>query len=394
MSILRDLSITSVTAGFIAVLVGFSSSAVIVFHAAETAGASSAEISSWLGALGLGMGLTSIGLSLNYRIPVLTAWSTPGAALLVTSLSGVPIAEAIGAFLFSGLLITLSGLTGSFERIMDRIPMSIASAMLAGVLFQFGVDVFISMESRFVLVIAMFAAYLFGKRVFPRYAIVFVLVLGVALAWMQGLLRFDTIEVAAAAPVFVAPSFSATTIIGVGIPLFVVTMASQNIPGIAVIKASGYSPPISPVITWTGLTTLVLAPFGGFAFNLAAITAAICMGPEADENPARRYMAAVSAGVFYLLLGVFAATVATLFAAFPSELVLTIAGLALLSTIAGSLSSAMKTERQREPALITFLVTASGLSLFGIGAAFWGLVAGVLALFALSARTGGKEEPS
>ena len=168
--------------------------------------------------------------------------------------------------------------------------------------------------------------------------------------------------------------------IGIGIPVFVVTMASQNIPGIGVLKSSGYNPHISPVITWTGLTTLVLAPFGGFAFNLAAITAAICMGPEAHDDTSKRYMAAVSAGVFYLILGIFGATVAALFAAFPTELVFTVAGLALLATIANSLSVAMKTPGDREPALITFLVTASGVSLFGIGAAFWGLVAGVLGL--------------
>ena len=386
MDALRDLSLTNVTAGFIAVLVGFSSSAVIVFHAAETAGASPAEISSWLGALGLGMGLTTIGLSLRYKAPVLTAWSTPGAALLVTSLSGVSLAEAVGAFLFSAVLITLFGSTGWFERVMDRIPMSIASAMLAGVLFQFGVDVFVSMKSEFLLVISMFLAYLVGKRVCPRYVIVIVLVLGVGLAWVQGLLEVDTIQIAATVPVFIQPSFTFTTMLGVGIPLFVVTMASQNIPGIAVIKASGYSPPISPIITWTGLTTLVLAPFGGFTFNLAAITAAICMGREADEDPNRRYMAAVSAGVFYLTLGVLGATVTALFAAFPTELVLTIAGLALLATIASSLNVAMKTEGQRESALITFLVTASGVSLFGIGAAFWGLIGGVLAMYVLNWR--------
>ncbi len=386
MGILRDLSLTNFTAGFIAVLVGFSSSAVIVFHAAETAGASPAEVSSWLGALGLGMGLTTIGLSLRYKVPVLTAWSTPGAALLVTSLSGLPMAEAIGAFLLSAVLITLSGLTGWFERLMDRIPMSIASAMLAGVLFQFGIDVFVSMQSQFALVIPMFVAYLLGKRLFPRYAIVFVLLLGTALAWAQDLLQIDAIQLAVAVPVYVQPSFSLASMIGVGIPLFAVTMASQNIPGIAVIKASGYSPPISPVITWTGLTTLILAPFGGFAFNLAAITAAICMGKQADEDPARRYMAAVSAGVFYLILGVFGATVAALFAAFPNELVLAIAGLALLATIASSLHIAMKTEHQREPALVTFLLTASGVSLFGIGAAFWGLVGGVMTMFALAWR--------
>jgi len=378
----KDISLTAITAGFVAVLVGFTSSAVIVFHAAESAGATPAEVSSWLGALGIGMGITTIGLSLYYRIPVLTAWSTPGAALLATSLSGVPMAEAIGAFLFCAILITLSGVTGWFARAMNRIPMSIASAMLAGVLIRFGMDVFVSMGSQFTLVLSMFIVYLISKRLMPRYAIVWVLFCGILVAWFQDLLKLDSFEFGLTELVFVAPSFSFGTIVGVGIPLFVVTMTSQNIPGIAVMRASGYQPPVSSATAWTGAATLVLAPFGGFALNLAAITAAICMGREAHEDPDKRYMAAVSAGILYLITGAFAATVAAVFAAFPRELVLGVAGLALLSVIASSLATALEDVSQREAALITFLVTGSGVSLFGIGPAFWGLIAGVMTLLA------------
>lgn len=385
---LKDFSLTAFTAGFVAVLVGFTSSAVIVFHAAASAGATPAEAASWLGALGIGMGLTTIGLSVYYRIPVLTAWSTPGAALLVGSLSGVPLPEAVGAFVFSAVLITLAGASGWFERVMSRIPMSIAAAMLAGVLLRFGMDVFVSMKSEFVLVSAMFVTYLLCRRLVPRYAIVIVLAVGVALAWFRGMLQFDAIELGATQLVFTMPSFSLGAMLGVGVPLFVVTMASQNIPGIAVMKAAGYEPPVTSAVGWTGAATLVLAPFGGFALNLAAITAAICMGREAHADPARRYWAAISAGIFYLLTGAFAATVVSLFAAFPRELVLAVAGLALLSTIAGSLFAAVEQEDQREPALLTFLVTASGLSLFGIGSAFWGLIAGVLALLVYRQRFG------
>ncbi|MFO1349819.1 MAG: benzoate/H(+) symporter BenE family transporter [Gammaproteobacteria bacterium] len=383
---MRYLPLASIVAGFVTVLVGFTSSAAIVFQAAAAAGATPAQISSWMGALGLGMGLTCIGLSLRYRAPVVTAWSTPGAALLATSLAGVPMAEAIGAFLFAGVLITLCGITGWFERAMDRIPLPIASAMLAGVLARFGMDVFVAMKTQFLLVFAMFIAYLLCKRLWPRYAIILVLALGVGLASLQGLLRFADLKLALAAPIFTLPAFSWSTLIGVGIPLFAVTMASQNVPGVAVMRASGYATPVSPLITWTGITTLLLAPFGGFAFNLAAITAAICMGREAHEDPAKRYYAAVAAGVLYLIIGAFGATVGALFAAFPKELVLAIAGLALLGTIANGLKVAMADDRQREPALITFLVTASGVSLFGIGAAFWGLVAGALALALLNGR--------
>lgn len=382
---LRDLSLSSVTAGFVAVLVGFTSSAVIVFQAAAAAGASPTQVSSWLGALCIGMGATSIGLSLYYRAPVLTAWSTPGAALLATSLTGVPMEEAIGAFVLCAVLITLSGVTGWFERIMDKIPQTIASAMLAGVLLRFGMDVFVAMKTQFAMVFTMFIAYLICKRCIPRYAIVLVLGVGIAIAATKGLIEVETLTLAFTEPVLTTPSFSWSAAIGVALPLFVVTMASQNVPGVAVIRASGYPTPVSPLISWTGGATLLLAPFGGYALNLAAITAAICMGTEADEDPSKRYMAAVSAGFFYLVLGVFGATVGALFAAFPKELVLAIAGLALLGTIASAISVAVKDEHHREPALITFLITASGVTLFGIGAAFWGLLGGVIALMVLAA---------
>ena len=375
------------SAGFVTVLVGFTSSAAIVFQAAEAAGATPAQISSWMWALGIAMGVTCIGLSLRYRAPVVTAWSTPGAALLVTALAGVSLEQATGAFMFCAVLILLAGVTRGFERVMDRIPPGIAAAMLAGVLVRFGIEVFVAMGQRFGLVFAMFVAYLLARRLWPRYAVLIVLALGSAVAAAQGLLNFDTLRLETAAPVFTMPVFDWQTMIGVGVPLFVVTMTSQNVPGVAVMRAAGYGKvPVSPVVSWTGAVSLVLAPFGCFAINLAAITAAICMGREAHEDPAKRYLASVFAGVFYLLVGVFGATVGALFAAFPRELVLAVAGLALFGTIGGGLATAMKDEAQREPALVTFLVTASGLSLGGIGSAFWGVVAGGLALWVLNWR--------
>lgn len=375
------------SAGFVTVLVGFTSSAAIVFQAAAAAGATPEQISSWMWALGLAMGVTCIGLSLRYRAPVVTAWSTPGAALLVTALAGVSMAQATAAFMFCALLILLAGVTRGFERVMDRIPPGIAAAMLAGVLVRFGMEVFVAMGNRFGLVFAMFLAYLIARRLSPRYAVVLVLALGSAIAAAQGLLNFDALRLEMAAPVFTMPAFDLRTMVGVGVPLFIVTMASQNVPGVAVMRASGYGRvPVSPVIGWTGAVSLLLAPFGCYAINLAAITAAICMGREAHEDPAKRYLASVFAGVFYLLVGLFGATVGALFAAFPRELVLAIAGLALFGTIGGGLATAMKDEAQREPALVTFLVTASGLSLGGIGSAFWGVVAGAIALVILNWR--------
>jgi benzoate membrane transport protein len=360
--------------------------AVIIFQAARAAGASAEQIGSWMMALGIGMGLTTFGLSWRYKMPIITAWSTPGAALLATSLEGISMSAAIGAFVFSAILITLSGITGWFERIIDRIPLALAAAMLSGILFQFGVDAFLSLQSRFGLVLTMFVVYLVAKKLIPRYTILLVLIVGLLWCQLDGLLDFSDFALAVNAPQLVTPSFSLNALIGIGIPLYVVTMVSQNIPGIAVLRTAGYRAPISPIISWTGVTTLLLAPFGGFAINLAAITAAICTGPEAHTDASKRYVAGLSTGVFYLLLGIFGGAIAALFAAFPVEFVVALAGLALLSTIANSLYTAVSDDASREAAVITFVVTASGISLFGIGAAFWGLVAGGVANFVISKR--------
>jgi benzoate membrane transport protein len=382
---LKDFSLSALVAGFVTVLVGFTSSAVIVFQAAASLHASVAQIASWMFALGIGMGVTCIGLSLRYRAPVVTAWSTPGAAMLITSAAGVSMSEAIGAFLISAVLIVVAGFTGWFERWMNRLPLSLASGMLAGVLLRFGLQVFVAMQTQLALVFAMFITYLVARRVKPRYAVVFALGVGVAIAAALNLLHVQDVHLQWAQPLWTTPTFSFAAMVGVALPLFVVTMASQNIPGVAAIRVSGYATPISPLIGWTGVATLFLAPFGAYALNLAAITAAICMGREAHEDPAKRYMAAVCAGVFYILIGLFGATVSAVFAAFPKELVLGIAGLALLGTIGNGLAAALIKDDEREAALLTFLVTASGVSLFGIGSAFWGLMAGVLALLVLRA---------
>jgi benzoate membrane transport protein len=376
----RDLSLPAVVAGFVAVLVGYTSSVVIVFQAAAALGATPAQTASWLWALGLGMGLTSAALSLWYRMPVLTAWSTPGAALLATAGAGVSMAEGIGAFVVCGLLITAAGATGWFARVMDRIPQALAAALLAGVLTRFAFDAFLSLRTQTLLVGAMGLAYLAGRRWWPRYAVPGVLLAGIALAAWQGQLRWGGVDWQWTVPVFTPPRFSLAALVGVALPLFVVTMASQNLPGVAAQRAAGYEIPVSPPVTATGLATTVLAPFGAYALNLAAITASICMGREASADPARRYTASVVAGVLYVALGLVGGAVAGLIAAFPKELVLAVAGFALLGTIGSGLAAAMKDERSREAALITYLVTASGLTLGGIGAAFWGVVAGALAL--------------
>jgi benzoate membrane transport protein len=383
-----DTSLSTLVAGFVAMMTGYTSSLVLMFQAGQAAHLSDAQISSWIWALSMGMAFCTIGLSLRYRAPVVVAWSTPGAALLVSSLPNVPYSDAIGAFVVCAVLLTAVGLTGWFDTLMKRVPSGIAAALLAGILFEIGIEIFHAAEHRTALVIVMFFVYLIGKRFVPRYAIPATLIAGIALAGALGLLDFSRFHVALAHPVFTLPTFSVSAAISIGVPLFIVAMASQNVPGIAVLRADGYTTPSAPLISATGIASLVLAPFGSHGVNLAAITAAICTGREAHENRDKRYTAAVWCGVFYLIAGTFGATIAALFAAFPKELVVSVAALALFGSIMSGLTNAMADVRQREPALVTFMVTASGLTLLSIGSAFWGLVAGVLTHFVLNARRG------
>ncbi len=379
MNALKDLSLSAIVAGFVAVLVGFTSSVAIVFAAAQALGATEAQTASWVWALGLGMGVTSLGLSLWYRQPVLTAWSTPGAALIAAT-QGIAMPEAIGAFVLCALLITLAGYSGAFERVMNKLPMAVAAALLAGVLTRFALNAALAGGRAPLLVGVMALAFLAGRRWWPRYAVPGVLLAGMAVAAALGQLHLGSIVGGWATPVWTTPQFSWAATIGLALPLFLVTMASQNLPGVAAQRASGYNTPVSPVVGATGLASLVLAPLGGYALNLAAITAAICMGREAHEDPRRRYMAAAAAGVFYIALGLAGEAVVGLLAAFPRELVDAVAGLALLGTIAGSLAAALQDEQHRDAAMLTFVVTLSGITLLGIGAAFWGVLVGMLAL--------------
>ena len=381
-----DSSPAAVVAGFVAMLTGYTSSLVLMFQAGQAAGLSNAQISSWIWALSIGMALTTIGLTLRYRTPIVIAWSTPGAALLISSLPGVPYSEAIGAFIVCAALITLCGVTGSFDRLMRQVPGSLAAALLAGVLFRICIEICRAAEQQTLLVAAMFLSYLLAKRLSPRYAVFVALLVGVALAGALGLLNFSHFQLELAKPVWTTPSFSLAATISIGIPLFIVAMASQNMPGLAVLRADGYQVPASPLISSTGIASLLLAPFGSHGINLAAISAAICTGPEAHENPHKRYTAALWCGVFYGVAGIFGATLAALFAALPKALVLSIAALALLGSITNGLSNAMAEARQREAAMVTFLVTASGLTLFSVGSAFWGLVAGLVTQLVLNWR--------
>ncbi|UCA11233.1 benzoate/H(+) symporter BenE family transporter [Aeromonas enteropelogenes] len=378
-----------IVAGFIAVMVGYTSSVILIIQAATATGADAAQVASWLWTLGIGMGISCIGLSLYYRIPVLTAWSTPGAALLITSLGDFTLAEAIGAFIISSLLITLCGISGWFDRLMRHIPAPLAAAMLAGVLLRFGLDLFKVAPQDPLLLGSLLLAFLLGRHLWPRYTMVLVLMSGIAICALRGELQLGDVHWQLATPVWISPTFSLDALLGIALPLFIVTMTSQNMPGITILRAHGYQPATSSLISWTGLTGLLLAPFGGYAFNLAAITAAICMGKEVDPDANRRWPAAVWAGCFYLLTGCFGATVAALFTAFPATLITCVAGLALLGTIGSSLHTALQQDEAREAALLTFIITASGISLLGVGAACWGLLIG-FGLHLLQSRPRGR----
>lgn len=382
----KDFSLSAVVAGLIVVLVGMTSSAVLVFQAAQAAGVDAASASSWLGALCLGQGLLSVFLSIRSRTPIMMAWSTPGAALIAGGLNGMTLPELTGAFVFSAALILLCGLTGMFDRLVARIPVPLSAALLAGVLLHFALETFAFFPGQPMLIGLMFLAYVAGKKFWPRGTMVLALGVGALVAATLGQLHFENFHVAATRWTFTAPALSLSALLGVGVPLFIVTMASQNLTGMTVMRAYGYQTPVSPLLTWAGAVNLVTAVFGGFTINLAAITAAIGMGPECHPQPEKRYVAAVVSGAIYIVIGLFAATVTSLFAAFPKEMVIAVAGLALLATISSSLLRAVENESEREAAFVTFVVTASGVSFCAIGSAFWGLALGAFVLFVMKPR--------
>ncbi len=382
----RDLSASAVAAGLVAVLVSFGGTAVLMVQAGHTAGLDAARIGSWIGSLSLAFGLGGALYSLRTGLPIVMAWSTPGAALLVTALAGVPFDQAIGAFVLAAALTLACGLFGWIDPILRRIPGEIAAAMLAGVLLNFGMGVFSSINQQPALVLAMCAAYLVCRRLAPRYAVLVVMLVAIAIAYALDLMQLDLLDWRLTEFVWTTPAFSAQAAVSLGIPLFVVAMASQNLPGLAILQAAGYRPPASRLVAATGLLGLLAAPFGAHSVTMGAISAAICTGPEAHPDAGKRYIAAATYGLGYVALSVVAGAVAVFFQALPPALLAALAGLALLGTIMGGMAAAMANPQRREAALITLLATASGFSFWGIGSAFWGLVAGLAAHVAFEYR--------
>lgn len=376
-----DQLVSRVMAGLVAVIIGFTSSVALIYQVVIVLGGTPELVASWILMLGLVMGSTSIILSYYYKVPILIAWSTTGAALLISTADGYNLNEAVGAFMLCALLVFLSGVTGWFEKVMNRIPSELACAMLAGVLVTFGIDVFNFMNELPLMIGLMVLVYCIGKRYFARFTMLSVLITGVLLAWNMGHIDTSNLQWQASSFAYIAPSFNFQAFIGISIPLYIVTMTSQNLPGIAVLKAHNYKAPISASLNVTGFINLVTAPFGTYSINLAAITAAICMSEDADKNPDKRYWASIAGGVFYIIMALCAATLVAVVASLPQALILALAGIALFGTIASSLQQALHSSQYSEAAIITFLVTASDLTLWSVGSACWGIIAGVLTLF-------------
>ncbi len=398
-NVFRDSSLATLSAGFIAMLTGYSSSVVLMIQAGQAAGLTPGQIASWIWALSIGMAVCTLALSLRYRMPLVIVWSTPGAALLITSLPGVAYSDAIGAFMVCGLMLLLSGVSSTVARLMRWLPGSLAAALLAGILFRIGAQMLETANGHIGLVLTMLASYLLGKRWMARYAVLLTLVIGTLVAWLAGMLDMPEVTWQLTTPVWTTPTWSLGTIISISLPLYIVAMTSQNLPGLAVLKTDGYEPDPAPILSLTGIASILLAPFGSHGLNLAAISAAVCTGKGAHPDPSRRYTAALWCGLFFAAIALFAGTLAVLFMALPPVLVISIAALALLGSIASGLAKAMENPGEREAALIVFMVSASGFTLFSIGAAFWGLVAGLIAWIVLprqAATTGNSalKEPS
>lgn len=383
----KDFSLSACMAGIIATVIAYAGPLVIIIQAANAAHYSNAVLASWVGSISLGSGLLSIYLSLRYKVPVVIAWSAPGSALLVTLLPGFSLQEAIGAYIVANAIILLVGLSGAFDKIVAQLPAALTAAMLSGILLRFGTDLFVGVNAQPGLVLCMFVTYLLGKRFAPRYAVMAVLFVGCAFALCEGSLQGSPLALELTTPVWVMPSFTLHAVLNIALPLVMVALTGQFVPGLAVLRNEGYTTPARPLITSNALVSLLLSPAGCHGLNLAAITAAICTGKESHEDPLRRYVAGVASGMGYLIVGLFAATLVAFFMALPKALVATLAGLALLGAIASSLSNAMAAPKDREAALITFLATVSGMSWLGLSAAFWGLLLGMSAHWVLSVRS-------
>lgn len=381
--VLSDGSVSAVAAGFLAVLISYAGPLVIFFQAAQAAHVADAMVTSWVWAISIGAAVSGIYASWRWKAPVVTAWSAPGTALLVSLFPALSLNEAVGAYITAAVILLLIGISGTFDRLIRLIPKGIAAGMMAGILFQFGTHAFAAASAMPALAFSMIAVYVLGRRCWPRYCIVVVLLAGTALAMALGLTHFEGVSLELARPVFIVPHWTLSSTLSLAIPLVVVSLTGQFLPGMAVLRGSGYDTPAKPIMTATSVASFGVAFFGGITIVIAAITAALCTGKDAHDDPARRYVAGIANGVFYLIGGTFSGAIVMLFAALPKPFVAILAGLALIGAIASNVMGAIEDGEHREASIITFLATASGLTLFGLGSAFWGIVVGSAAALVL-----------
>lgn len=374
------MSLSTITAAIVAALVGIAGALAVVLEAAHALGATPAETTSWVTALFLSMALTAGLLSWWHRMPIITAWSTPGAAVIAATAGTIKLDAAVGAFLLAGALVVATALIRPLDRAVRRIPTGVAAGMLAGVLLRFVLQMIEIVPEAPLVVLPLVALFLIVRLYSPGTAMLLVIAAGTLLVSALGQIQAWP-PLMLSSFVIVMPRLDFATLIGLGVPIYLVTMASQNLPGAAVLKASGYEPPWSSSLLVTGLASMAIAPVGAHTINLAAITAAICTGPDAHPDPARRWWSGVAYLVVYGGLAAAGASLVALFAAFPSALIKTIAGLGLIGALTGALTSALGDERHRLAAVVAFAVTASGITVIGIGSAFWGLLAGLLVLW-------------
>ena len=374
--------VAAISAGLVAVIVGFSSSLALIYQLVINLGGDVNLVASWFLALGVSMGLLSIVLSYCYRIPILIAWSTPGAALLVANGQGFTLNEAVAGFIVCAAMLFIFPLLMPIDRVFKWIPSQLASAMLAGILLSFGLSVFSQMNIQPTLIITMFISFLLAKRFIPQWTLLIVIVVSVFVASQLQLIESKTIHWQWSEWQYIQPAFSWSVILGISLPLFIVTTAAQNLPGIAMLQSFGYQAPIKRILTMTGICNLIAAPFGGYTLNLAAISASLCMVEDVNKNPNKRYWASIWAGIFYIILGLLAGYIIAWFALLPASLILALAGLALFGTITHSLQHSINSADSRinEAAVITLLITASPIALWGLNSVIWGLIGGLLVL--------------
>lgn len=373
---LKDLSISTIIAGLMAVLVSYSGPLAIFFQAAQNAGISVEMMTSWVWAISIGAAVTGIALSLWFKIPVITAWSAPGTVLLVTLFPELSINEAVAAYITAAVIIFLIGITGLFDKVVQIIPKGVAAAMMAGILFDFGLGAFRALDSVPLVTSVMIFGFVLFKFVSRAYFLVLMVVLGVVLSVTALDANLSQLEWRLASPMLIMPAWSWSSTLGLALPLVIVSLTGQFLPGFTILKASGYSFASRPIVSMLSLVSIPTAFFGGITTVIAAITASICTSPDAHENPDKRYWAGVANGVFYLIGGILAGSIVLFFTSFPGEMIAIIAGLALLGAISNSLTAALEDKAHLDASLITFMATASGVSIFGIGSAFWGVVLG------------------